>query len=185
MNEFNIKEVIQADLSSIKVELIENSEVFIKNLIGSLRLIKDKSFSAYKVDLSLSNLKEVYERAFPSVKHGGFRTSKAKKLAISVRNSTKFQEEQSSSWSKSLPLVDKAIVINLFKGIRLSKKVPSFVELIALRSELTSRAIRNRVRVGNYIANCMEANKSILLFRNKKITHSKFLAEIIRKEKNF
>lgn len=185
MNEFKIKEVIQADLSSIKNELIENPEVFIKNLIESLRLIKDKSFSAYKVDLSLSYLKKVYESAFPSVKHGGPRTSKSKKPANSVRNSTQKQVGLSITWSKSISLVDKAIVINLFKGIRLRRKAPKFAELIALRSELSSAAIHKRIRVGNYIANCTEANMNILLFRRSKISHTKFLAEIIRKEKNF
>lgn len=185
MTKVKIKGVIQADLSSIKNELIENSEVFIKKLIESLRLIKDKTFSAYKVDLSLNYLKKVYESAFPSVKHGGTRTSKSKRPTNSVRNSTPEQVVFGATWSKSIPLVDKAIVINLFRGITFRKKAPSFVELIALRSGLSNRAIHNRIRVGNYIANCREENKSLLLFRSDKISRTKFLAEIIRKEKFF
>lgn len=185
MNESKIREVIQADISSIKSELIENPEVFIKKLVGSLRLIKDKSFSAYKVNLSLSYLKEVYERVLPSVKHGGPRTFKSRKLANSVRNSTQKQVEIISSWPKSVSLVDKAIVINLLKGVGLRKRAPSFAKLVALQSELTSRAIHYRIRVGNYIANCTEANRNILLFRSNEISYTKFLAEIIRKEKIF
>lgn len=55
--------------------------------------------------------------------------------------------------------------------------------MIGLRSELSSTTIQNRIRVGNYIAKCTEANTSILLFRSNKISHTKFLEEITRKQK--
>ncbi len=184
MNKVKIKDVIKADLNSIKYELIENPRVFILELVKSLKLIKDKPFSAYKVDLSLSYLKKVYERAVIGVKHGGPRIPKAKECENFVRNLLPDQVTLSVTWAKSTPLVDKAIVINLFEGIKLRRKVPSFVELIGLRSELSATTIQNRIRVGNYIANFTEENRDILLFRSNKISHTKFLAEIDRKEKN-
>ena len=184
MNRVNINNVIRSDVSSIKAELLDNSAVFLKKLVESLRVITDKPFSAYKVDLSLSYLKQVYERAFPGVKHGGPRISKVKETKTLVRNSSPDQDALSATWATRISLVDKAIVINLFKGIKFCRKVPSFVELIGLRSELSRRAIHNRIRVGNYIAHCTEANRSLLLFRQNKISHTKFLAEIKRKEKN-
>ena len=184
MNQVKIKDVIQADLRSIKNELIENSAGFIQNLIKSLKLIKVKPFSAYKVDLSLSYLKRVYENAFPMVKHGGLRTSKAKESKNDGRNASTKQVALSSTWSKSTSVIDKAIVINLAKGIRLDRKIPSFVELLALRSGLSSRAIQKRIYVGDYVANCVEANRSLALFRKNKISHTRFLTEINKKETN-
>lgn len=72
MTKVKIREVVQADLGSIKNEIIENPEVFIQNLVGSLgRTIKDP-FSAYKMDLSLKYLKQVYESVYLFVKHGDF-----------------------------------------------------------------------------------------------------------------
>lgn len=57
MYKIKINKKIQDDLNSIKNEVNVNPEVFIKKLIDSLRLIKDKTFSAYKLDLSLFYLK--------------------------------------------------------------------------------------------------------------------------------
>lgn len=182
MNQVKIKDVIQADLRSIKNELIENSAGFIQNLIKSLKLIKVKPFSAYKVDLSLWYLKKVYESAFPSIRHGGPRISGSTEAQVVIRNSLHDQDALSATWVKNISLVDKSIVINLLKGIRFSRKVPSFVELIVLHSDLASRAIHNRIRVGNYIAICSKDNKDILLFRSNKISRTKFLAEISGKK---
>ena len=183
MNEVNIKGIIQADIRSIKNELIENTAGFIQNLVKSLRVIKVKPFSAYKVDLSLSYLKKVYENAFPVAKHGGPRIAQAKESRNLFRDALPDQVTPSVTWATSISVVDKAIVINLFKGIKLIGKVPSFVELIRLRSELSRSTIQNKIRVGNYIANCTEDNVSILLFRSNKISHTKFLQEINKKEK--
>lgn len=72
----------------------------------------------------------------------------------------------------------------MFKGVRLRGKAPSFVELIALRSELSKTIIGKKIRAGNYIVNCKEDNERVVLFRSNKISHSKFLAEIIKEEKN-
>lgn len=180
MAKLKIKDVIQDDLSSIKNELIENPTVFIQKLIESLGLVKKKTFSAYKEDLSLSYLKQVYERAFPYVKHGG--------THIPKKNETKNfvppdQKKLSFSWVKSGPLADRVIIVNLFKGVKLRGKIPSFVELITLRSGLSKTSIGKKIRAGSYIANCKEVNESIVLFRSNKISHSKFLEEIIKEEK--
>lgn len=90
--------------------------------------------------------------------------------------------ELTSTWSKTVPIVERVIIKNLFKGIGHVGKVPSFSELIGLRSKLTSRTVRSRIRVGNYIINCMEDDKTIELFRSDKISHTKFLAEISKKK---
>jgi len=169
---------IREDIGSIKNELIENPEIFIQRLIESLGRIKNKPFSNYKVNLSLSYLKQVYERAFPSVKHGGLRSSKAKEFTSSEQKSSLGQVALSSTWSKNVSLVDRAALINLFKGIKHRGNLPSFVKLIASRTELSSRAIEKRIYVGDYIVNCTEVSRNIALFRSNKISHTKFLTEI-------
>ncbi len=183
MTKVKMKDLIQDDLSEIKTELIKNPEVFIQNLVGTLARTTKNPFSAYKFDLSLSYLKQVYERAFPSVKHGGPRISKVKESKECARESLSDQEELSSSWVKSVLLVDRAIIINLFKGIRHIREVPSFRELIEKRSEVSFRAIQKKIRAGNYIVNCTEAGRSIALFRRNKITHTEFLKFVIEEEK--
>ena len=180
MTKLKIKEVIQDDLNSIKNELLENTEVFIQKLVESLGLVKKKTFSAYKECLSLNYLKQVYERAFPYVTHGG--------THIPNKNETKNfvppdQKNLSFSWVKSGPLADRVIIVNLFKGVRLRGSVPSFVELVVMRSELSKTSIGKKIRAGSYIANCTEENERIVLFRSNKISYSKFLAEIITEEK--
>lgn len=183
MTKRKIKEVIQDDIGSIKNELIENTEVFIVNLIKSLRPIKDKPFSNYKVNLSLAHLKQVYEKAFPSVKHGGPRIYKAKESVNIVQNSVPEQVTPGVTWFKNVDLVERAIVMNLLKGIVYHKKILTFVALIGFRSGLASTAIQTRIRVGNYIANCRGEGMSIALFRNNKISQKRLLTEIIKKEK--
>ena len=57
------------DLNVIKKEISDNSRSFVQNLIKSLKLKKQQPFSAYKVNLSLFYLKQLYERIFPHKKH--------------------------------------------------------------------------------------------------------------------
>ncbi len=165
MTKLKIKDVIQDDLNSIKNELLENTEVFIQKLVESLGLVKKKTFSSYKEVLSLSYLKQVYERAFPHVTHGGTHVPKKNESKNFVPLD---QKKLSFSWVKSGPLADRIIIVNLFKGVRLRGKVPSFVELIAKRSELSKTSIGKKIRTGNYIANCREFLTEIIAEEKKK-----------------
>lgn len=103
----------------------------------------------------------MYEKAFPHVTHGGTRFPKKNETKNFVPPD---QKKLSFSWVKSGPLADRVIILNLFKGVRLHGKVPSFVELIAMRSELSKTSIGKKIRVGNYIANCTEEKESLTFF---------------------
>ncbi|GAG94203.1 unnamed protein product, partial [marine sediment metagenome] len=117
--------------------MIENPEVFLQNLIKSLKSIKSKPYSSYKVDLSLSYLKKVYEAAFPSIGHGGSRTFRADKTKDDVQNLSPNHVVLSTTWVKNVSLADRNILINLFQGINDRKNIPSFNRLIGLHTGLS------------------------------------------------
>ena len=178
INEFDSKGFVQTDLDSIRNDLIKNSKAFIHNLVKSLITKKKKPFTSYKMDLSLSYLKNAYEKAFPHKKHGGALLSKAKKSNLLDKNPSLKQLTAAVIGDKNISILEKSIVLNLLEGIAIRKSVPSFVNLICMLSELSRTAIQNRIRVGNYIMSCGEIDKTILLYRSKKISHSRFLKEI-------
>lgn len=59
----------------------------------------------------------MYENAFPSVKHGGLRTSKAQESENVVQKSLPKQVELNSTWAKGITFTDRFIIKYLFKGI--------------------------------------------------------------------
>lgn len=184
MNRFNDKNFIQADINSIRNDLIKNPKVFIQNLVKSLKTKKNQPFTSYKIDLSLANLKSAYEKAFPYKKHGGVRFPKAKNSKDVAQNSLPEQVTATVTWDKNISILEKSIVLNLLEGITIRRSVPSFVKLICIRSGLKRTAIQNRIRTGNYINNCGEIKKTILLYRSKKISHTRFLKEILKSNNN-
>lgn len=184
MNKFSSKNFIQADLNSIRNDLINNSKAFIQNLIKSLKTKKNQPFTPYKIDLSLFYLKTAYEKAFPHKKHGGARRPKPKNSERLARISSPEQVAATVTWDKNISILEKSIVLNLLEGITIRKDVPSFVELICIRSELRRTSIQNRIRTGNYIIDCREIDKTILLYRSKKISHTRFLKEIFKSNNN-
>lgn len=184
MNRFNNKNFIQADLNSIRNDLIKNSKVFIQNLIKSLKTKKNQPLMPYKIDLSLAYLKKAYEKAFPHKKHGGARIPKAKNSEFLTQKSSPKQVTATVTWDKNISIIEKSIVLNLLEGIPIRKDVPSFVGLICMQSKLRRTTIQNRIRTGNYIIDCKEINKTILLYRSKSISHTRFLKEILKSNKN-
>lgn len=184
MDRSNNKNFIQADLNSIRNDLIENSKVFIQNLVKSLKIKKNQPFTSYKIDLSLIYLKNAYEKAFPRIKHGGARFPKAKNSKDMAQNLLLQQVTATVTWDKNISIIEKSIVINLLEGTVIRKKVPSFVKLICIQSGLKRTAIQNRIRTGNYIIDRGEINKTILLYRSRKISHTRFLKEIIKPNSN-
>jgi hypothetical protein len=183
MNRFNNKNFIQADLNSIRNELIKNSRMFIQNLVKSLKTKKNQPFTSYKIDLSLIYLKNTYEKAFPHKKHGGVRFPKTKNSKNIAKNSLLDQVTKTVTWDKSISLLEKSIVLNLLEGIAIRKDVPSFVKLICVRSELRRTAIQNRIRVGKFAINSNKIDDLILLYRKKGVSHSKVLKEIRKLDK--
>lgn len=154
MNKVNLKDLIQDDLNSIKTELFKNPEAFMQTLFNSIRLFTH--FSAYKIGLSLNYLKLVNEKAFPFVKPGGDRVSRAKDSLEPVQNLLLKQVPSGGTWSKRVSLAERIIIINLFNDIKRVKKIPNFVELVGLRSKLSNNkisksAIYNRIRVDSNI----------------------------------
>jgi hypothetical protein len=184
MNRFNNKNFIQADLNSIRNDLIKNSKVLIQNLIKSLKTKKNQPFTSYQIDLSLAYLKKAYEKAFPHKKHGGARIPKVKNSELLTQKSSPEQVTATVTWDKNISILERSIVLNLLEGIAIRKDVPSFVKLICIRSELKRTAIQNRIRAGNYIIDRGEINKTILLYRSKSISHTRFLKEILKSNKN-
>jgi len=59
------RNIVKMDLSSVKKELFINPRLYIQDLIKSLTVKREPPFSAYKIDLSLTYLKELYEKTFP------------------------------------------------------------------------------------------------------------------------
>ncbi len=112
MTKLKIKDAIQDDLGEIKIELIENPGVFIQKVVNSLKSKKSEPFSAYKVDLSLSYLKKIYEKAYPHKRRGGTHVPKEDEGKKIDEKSSLDQKTLSVVWDKSVPLVERAIVIN-------------------------------------------------------------------------
>ena len=177
------KIILIQDMNAIKKEISENSRLFVQNVIKSLKLKKMQPFSEYKVDLSLFYLKQLHERIFPHTKHGAQLIAKFNKMNFKVIRGETDQVTESVTFRNSVSLHDRSIIINLLEGVKIQGRVPSFVKIISARSSLSRGTIQNRIRVGNYIANCTEANESLMLFRSNKISRTKFLEEIKKKKK--
>ena len=183
-NEFNSNGLVQTDLDSIRNDLIKNSKGFIQDLIKSLISKKKQPFTPYKIDLSLYYLKNAYEKAFPHKKHGGVRFPKAKNSDLLAKNLSLKQLTATVTRDKNISILEQSIVLNLLEGIEIRKDVPSFVNLISMLSELSRTVIQNRIRAGNYIIDRGENNKLILLYRNKEISHTRFLKERFESNNN-
>lgn len=62
------RNIVKMDLSSVKKELFTNPRLYIQDLIKSLKAKREPPFFAYKIDLSLTYLKELYKKIFPQKK---------------------------------------------------------------------------------------------------------------------
>jgi hypothetical protein len=171
------------DLISVKNELFNNHRLYIQDLIKSLKVKRELPFSAYKIDLSLAYLKELYENIFPQKKHGGHLTSKNGEIKLNMSRDETYNERVSLSLRRDVPLLDRSIIINLFEGVKIRNRIPSFVELISTRVSLSKTTIQNRIRVGKFAINSDKIDDLILLYRKKEVSHSKVLKEIRKIEK--
>ena len=182
MNKVN-HNIVKIDLNSVKKELFNSPRLYIQDLLKSLKVKKDPPFSAYKIDLSLTYLKELYEKIFPQKKHGGHLTSKNGEFDLDMSRGETYKVEESFTLKKDIPLLDRSIIINLFEGVEIRNHIPSFVELISTRVSLSKTAIQNRMRVGKYAINSDKIDDLILLYRKKGVSHSKVLKEIRKIER--
>jgi hypothetical protein len=170
-------QIIQ-DINAIKREISENSRTFIQNLIRSLELKTHQSFSAYKVDLSLYYLKHLYEKVFPQKRHGGNLTTDlnqkhSKKIRIEIVRVT-----ESVTLRKSVPLLERTIIINLFEGVKFRNSIPSFIKLFSERSSLSRSTIQNRIRVGKYLIEGKMFSEIASKYRIGLVNHSYILRKI-------
>ena len=175
--------IVKMDLGSVKIELFNNPRLYIQDLLKSLKLKRDPPFSAYKIDLSLTYLKELYEKVFPQKKHGGHLTSKNGEFDLDMSRDEAYKGEESFTLKKGIPLLERSIILNLFEGVEIRNHIPSFVELISTRVSLSKTAIQNRIRVGKYAINSDKIDDLILLYRKKVVSHSKVLKEIRKLDK--
>ena len=177
------RNIVKMDLSFVKKELFTNPRLYIQDLIKSLTVKREPPFSAYKIDLSLTYLKELYEKVFPQKKHGGHLASKNGDINLSTSRDETYNVKASFTLTKDIPLLERAIIKILFEGVIIRNHIPSFVELISTRVSLSKTAIQNRIRVGKYAINSDKIADLILLYRKKGVSHSKVLKEIRKLDK--
>jgi len=177
------KIVLIKDINAIRKEISDNSRSFVQNLMKSLKLKSQQPFSAYKVDLSLFYLKQVYERIFPQKKHGGHLALKNGEIDLKTSRSETYNVRETLTLRRDVPLLDRSIIINLFEGVKIRNRIPSFVELISKRVSLSKTTIQNRIRVGKFAINSDKIDDLILLYRKKEVSHSKVLKEIRKLDK--
>ncbi len=178
------KIVLIKDVNEIRKEISDNSRSFVQNLIKSLKLKKQQPFSAYKVDLSLFYLKQVYERIFPHKKHGARLLSELNKANFKGIRRENDKVTESVTFRNGVSLLDRTVIINLLEGVKIRDQVPSFVKLVSLRSFLSRTTIQNRIRVGRYLVRCEKLWEVVLLYRKGLISHSQVLRQIDNLEKS-
>ena len=175
--------IVNSDLISVKKELFTNPRFYIQNLLNSLKARRNSPFSAYKIDLSLTFLKGLYEKVFPQKKHGGHLSSRLGESNLNTSKDETYNVKDSFTLRKDVLLSDRAIIKILVEGIKVRNQIPSFVELISTRVSFTKTAIQNRIRVGKSMFDSEGIEDLILLYRKKETSHSKILKEIRKIDK--
>lgn len=175
--------IVNTDLISVKTELFTNPRLYIQNVLKSLKIKGESPFSGYKTDLSLTFLKDLYEKVFPRKKHGGHLSSRLGESNLNTSRDETYNVKDSFTLRKDVLLSDRAIIKILVEGIKVRNRIPSFVELISTRVSFTKTAIQNRIRVGKSMFDSDGIEDLILLYRKKEISHSKVLKEIRKIDK--
>lgn len=174
----HINFILSRDMSVIMREILDNSRSFVQNLIKSLKLKKQQPFSAYKVDLSLFHLKQVYERIFPQKKHGGQLLVKNNKTNFKSSRDDTDQVTEFVTFKNGVSLLDRSLIINLLEGVKTQGRIPNFVQIISVRSSLSRGTIQNRIRVGRYLIESESSTNIALKYRKGLLKHSQVLNEI-------
>lgn len=173
-----IEIVLIQDMNAIKKEIADNSRLFVQNVIKSLKLKKQQPFSEYKVDLSLFYLKQLYERIFPHTKHGAQLIVRFNKVNFKVMRGETDRVTESVTFRNGVSLHDRSIIINLLEGVKIQGRVPSFVQIISIRSSLSRATIQNRIRIGRFLIRSELSTNIVLKYRKGLIRHSQVLNEI-------
>lgn len=166
------------DLNAIKREISDNSRLFVQNLVKSLKLKKHQPFSSYKVDLSLFYLKYVYENIFPQKKHGAKLLSDRKKTHLVSLREKSDKVTEAVTFRNDISLIHRTLIINLLESVEFQDKMPSFVQLISLRTMLSRATIQNHIRVGKSLVKSKKWSDLALMYRNGTISHSQVLRQI-------
>lgn len=175
--------LVSNDLLDAKKELFTNPKLYIQDLLKSLKAKGGHPFSAYKIDISLTYLKWVYEDSFPQKKHGGHLISKNGETDSDMSRGETHNVKVSFTLTKDILLPKRAIIQNLLQGVQIQDHIPSFVDLIAKRVSLSKTAIQNRIRVGTYAMHSDKIEDLLLLYRKKEVSHTKVLMEIRKIDK--
>jgi ParB family chromosome partitioning protein len=123
--------------------------------------LKRKDLTPYELDVALAKRKILYEKLYPETKHGAYMKKERKK-------------GQKTLPKKSITAKSSSIDSLNLEGDRFEPP-KSFAKSIVEITNSSERSIRDKIQVGKAILNKEYDEKTIELFKEGKISHSKML----------